>query len=280
MPAIACLKKLQRPSILSIGLFVGVTALQPNMAIAQTTLVPEGQCAVVVASRQTIEDARNYIERNIIDPAGTVVFRSQNGWYAISIGALATEIQADWLAREKSAGRVPGDAYCSMGARFEAVVAWGGTNPAPTAPTVQTSVPSGAANTRESTIRVETDDLPASDHMAILASLPRNIYSTGCNSVLERPMAESSRSELQAFLECLDDRDESENLAITTVIKGLGLKLVKLDSGVLRIEDDKDSGACFDVCWEKAHDRLWAITMRTGLREVARSQARDALWSR
>lgn len=160
------------------------------------------------------------------------------------------------------------------------VGALGRTNPAPTAPTAQPSVPRGAENTPKSTMRVETEDLPDRHYRAILDSLPRSIHSTGCNSVLGRPMAESSRSELQALLDCLDDRDKSENLAITTVIEGLGLKLVTLESGDLRIEDDGDSDACFDVCWEKVHDRLWAITMRTNLREVARSQARDALSSR
>lgn len=268
MPPTAFLKKSQILSILGIGLVFGANVSQPNMAIAQTNLIPEGQCAVIVASRQTIEDTQNYIKRNFVEPStAALVFGSQNGWYAISIGLLPTEIQAEWLTREKSAERVPEDAYCSMGTRFVSVAVWDWKIHA-------------AENAREASNRVEFEDPPDAHYRAMLASLPRIIYSTGCDSVLKQPMAESSRSELQAFLNCLDDRDESENLAIKTVIEGVGLKLVVLDSGDLRIEDDGDSDGCFDVCWEKVHDRLRAITMRTNLRELARSQARDALSSR
>jgi len=93
------------------------------MPLAAEPLVPEGHCAVVVASTQTIEDARD-VAYSIREFDQVAIYESVNGWYAVTVGYLETRRQAETLRRWKRAGRTPQDAYCAPGARFVARVEW------------------------------------------------------------------------------------------------------------------------------------------------------------
>ncbi|MEO0937280.1 MAG: hypothetical protein AAFY38_03925 [Pseudomonadota bacterium] len=77
-----------------------------------------GNCALVVAARQTPGAARDYVRANISDQRFLQGYRGQNGWIAISIGNLKPDEVDRVLAEWKAAGRIPPDSYCSKGRNF------------------------------------------------------------------------------------------------------------------------------------------------------------------
>ncbi|WP_299872668.1 hypothetical protein [uncultured Sulfitobacter sp.] len=84
-----------------------------------------GDCALIVASRPTISEARDYVLSSVTDRRYLKAFRSRNGWIAISIGTLkAHEVDAV-VSKWKKSGRIPKDSYCSTGSNYEAVVSLG-----------------------------------------------------------------------------------------------------------------------------------------------------------
>ncbi|MCU9839355.1 trypsin-like peptidase domain-containing protein [Ruegeria sp. WL0004] len=96
-------------------------ALAPSGGLAQS-LVPFEQCAIIVASRQTIIEAREYIQNNGIEDIATV-FEAKNGWLAISVGTVPLSSSKQALAELKSKPSFPSDAYCSTGKAYVRVVA-------------------------------------------------------------------------------------------------------------------------------------------------------------
>lgn len=87
--------------------------------------ISPGNCALIVASRRTIAEAREFVMENVPDRRYLRAFKAKNGWIAIAIGTLRPEevekIIADW----KAIGRIPADSYCSTGSSYEAVVSLG-----------------------------------------------------------------------------------------------------------------------------------------------------------
>lgn len=81
-----------------------------------------GQCALIVASRSSIAEARAFVRANVSDRRYVKGFLSSNGWIAISIGTLrkgeVSSVMSDW----KRSGRIPQDSFCSTGTKFTAVV--------------------------------------------------------------------------------------------------------------------------------------------------------------
>lgn len=93
--------------------------------------LPDTRCYVVTASRQTIAEAQAFAEQWFGGRSGVRIFRSDNGWYAISAGVVAKS-EADWrLSQLKTQGTIPGDSYCSTGRRFEAEILQAGAGAAP-----------------------------------------------------------------------------------------------------------------------------------------------------
>ena len=87
------------------------------------SLVPEGTCEIVVASRSNVSEARSFIqENNFADRAR--VFQSSNGWLAISIGRVPATSSKAVLSTLKARGQVPDDSYCSTGDQYVRVVRW------------------------------------------------------------------------------------------------------------------------------------------------------------
>lgn len=81
-----------------------------------------GQCAVIVASRRSVAEARDYVAANISNRRYLQGYQSQNGWIAISIGNLTSAEEEQVMADLKAAGRIPGDSFCSQGLGFLSVV--------------------------------------------------------------------------------------------------------------------------------------------------------------
>lgn len=79
--------------------------------------VPDGKCVIVLASKPTEAEAIADVRRRWSD-RNTAVYRSANGWFAIT-GALIWESDArDRLALLKARGRIPADALCSSGSKY------------------------------------------------------------------------------------------------------------------------------------------------------------------
>ena len=74
--------------------------------------VPSGQCAVVVASRPTVQAAVQYIYEYGRQSAARV-FESSNGWFAITSGMIRDDGSTAVNSRMKSSGSIPNDAFCS-----------------------------------------------------------------------------------------------------------------------------------------------------------------------
>lgn len=93
--------------------------LCPSASLAD--FVRPGECAIIVASRQSLPEAFQYIGENAIDP--TAIYQSKNGWYAISTGTIPNSGSQDFVASLAERGSVPGDAYCSTGKAYVSI-AW------------------------------------------------------------------------------------------------------------------------------------------------------------
>lgn len=100
-------------SILSADALLGETA--------EAQVVPVGQCAVIVASRQTMTEAMDFMRQNghlTFDS----VYQASNGWLAISIGLLPESNASDAIEGMKGRGIVPADTLCSTGRTYLARV--------------------------------------------------------------------------------------------------------------------------------------------------------------
>lgn len=95
-------------------------ALPPVQGWAQG-LVPSGQCAIIVASRQTLSEARIYVRQHGLEDLATI-YEAQNGWLAISVGAVTSTVSERMLAELKADPSFPADAYCSTGKAYVRVI--------------------------------------------------------------------------------------------------------------------------------------------------------------
>lgn len=116
---------------------------------------PNDECAVIVASRQTLDEVRAYINDNITDKRYISVYPSQNGWYAISVGKLKPNLADTVMANWKASGKIPNDSFCSNGDKFADAIAW-------QAPTSQSLTTRKDLSTKDFS-RLENHDLTPAD---------------------------------------------------------------------------------------------------------------------
>ncbi|MDD7973636.1 hypothetical protein [Roseinatronobacter alkalisoli] len=99
---------------------IGTTTLPRTGALREgpPTLLPD-TCLLVVAARRSMEEVNSYIRgMQARDRQNARAFGSPNGWIAIAIGTLTRSTALDEVARMVRSGRVPDDAYCTLGAHF------------------------------------------------------------------------------------------------------------------------------------------------------------------
>ena len=95
----------------------------PNIALAQN-VVPSGHCSFTVASRSSLSEVRSYIENRLHGshrPHLRVV-RSDNGWFAITVGDVPRNEFSSIKNRLVSRGEVPSDSFCMNGDSYARVV--------------------------------------------------------------------------------------------------------------------------------------------------------------
>ncbi|MFO6462817.1 hypothetical protein ACK8OR_00370 [Jannaschia sp. KMU-145] len=81
--------------------------------------IPADQCALIVASRQTLAEAQSYIDGfPNTEEWFWKVFEARNGWLAISASLVIAEQSSQSLAELKRDGLIPDDSYCAKGVGF------------------------------------------------------------------------------------------------------------------------------------------------------------------
>jgi hypothetical protein len=78
-------------------------------------LVPDGQCAIQVASRRTLEESVAFIDTLRPNFTEIRVFRAENGWHAISVGLYSIEQGAQATQDFVERGLIPADSFCYTG---------------------------------------------------------------------------------------------------------------------------------------------------------------------
>jgi hypothetical protein len=96
------------------------TCFQATSSLADP-LVEPGTCELIIASRPTLEEAKQVVS-GVTDKRFVKIFQAQNGWYAISIGALRPDEEEPIMTKWKASGKIPQDAYCSTGKKYVARV--------------------------------------------------------------------------------------------------------------------------------------------------------------
>lgn len=105
------------------------TCFQATSSLAEP-LVEPGTCELIIAARPTLEEAKQVVS-GVTDKRFVKIFQAQNGWYAISIGALRPDEEEPIMAKWKASGKIPQDAYCSTGEKYVSGMKWVPSEPAP-----------------------------------------------------------------------------------------------------------------------------------------------------
>ncbi len=79
-------------------------------------LIPDGKYAVIIASRPSLSEAEEYIA-TLPNTQYVNVYKSQNGWYAISLGFLNDD-ELYVFDKLKEHNRIPQDSFCTRGKKF------------------------------------------------------------------------------------------------------------------------------------------------------------------
>lgn len=83
----------------------------------QGITLPRGECLIVVASRQYLHEVNDYL--NELDSFEDVrVFKSSNGWYAISVGSVPINASKHVILGLIEDKRIPADSLCSTGQAY------------------------------------------------------------------------------------------------------------------------------------------------------------------
>jgi len=75
--------------------------------------IPDGQCALIVASKKTKSDIQDYIDIHIPNSEHVKLYESKNGWYSISEEFLSIWESEEIIIELKKNGEIPKDSYCS-----------------------------------------------------------------------------------------------------------------------------------------------------------------------
>ncbi|MBS9777822.1 MAG: WG repeat-containing protein [Gammaproteobacteria bacterium] len=81
--------------------------------------IPDNHCAVVVASRQTMEEVHEYVVEHGFVKDDITIYPASNGWFAISVAVLSEEKSTPTLSEWKSTGKIPEDSFCTKGSKFK-----------------------------------------------------------------------------------------------------------------------------------------------------------------
>jgi len=97
--------------------FVFVTLL--IIPIYGDVLIPNDQCALIVASRSTEADVKDYVNNEIENKKYVTIYRANNDWYAIALGFLKDYEKDSIMSKWKENGKIPQDSFCAKSYKFK-----------------------------------------------------------------------------------------------------------------------------------------------------------------
>lgn len=112
-----------RTIIKKFHVFLIIISLSTPSTLNAQNLITPGTCELIVKSKPTLSSARAYA-LNISDKRFVKIFKSSNGWYAISIGSLKPHEVGPVTRKWKASGKIPSDSFCSKGKKYVAEYDW------------------------------------------------------------------------------------------------------------------------------------------------------------
>ena len=89
-----------------------------------TSIIPDGSCAIIAASRQNLSEVKDFIGNLDSSLTNIQVFQSTNGWYAVSVGLAPIQQGRRSVENLVQQGLIPSDSLCSSGKMYVAEVDW------------------------------------------------------------------------------------------------------------------------------------------------------------
>lgn len=80
-------------------------------------LLNPDECALQIASRASFSAAQRVL-KNYLFTKNAVIYKAQNGYYAVSVGTLRPSEVSSVMNKWKANGRIPSDSRCSKGSGF------------------------------------------------------------------------------------------------------------------------------------------------------------------
>lgn len=90
--------------------------------ILHANIIPENQCAIIVGSTADPADAGKLVSKYSSVAKKMAVIKSNNGYYAASLGIFDRKEGIDLLAKLKAEAKIPSDAICANHSRFVEVM--------------------------------------------------------------------------------------------------------------------------------------------------------------
>lgn len=87
-----------------------------------TSIIPDGSCAIIAASRQNLSEVKDFIGNLDSSLTNIQVFQSTNGWYAVSVGLAPIQQGRRSVENLVQQGLIPSDSLCSSGKMYVAEV--------------------------------------------------------------------------------------------------------------------------------------------------------------
>lgn len=179
--------------VFSLALFL--VATWKSLPAQSQGFFPDGKCGIVVASRQSISEVRDFIAANRWGGSPRV-FESRNGWLAITTEIIDASSAPTVLARGKQTGLLPDDAYCSTGRMYLRQVEW------------RDSVPSSAFITLGLWDEFDARGLSLPEKRFLQAALALEGHYAG---LIDGAWGRGSQSALEQYTRQIFDRDKPLN---------------------------------------------------------------------
>ncbi|MBO9427975.1 serine protease [Sulfitobacter sp. R18_1] len=108
-----------RPASVALPVFLAVS----SVPAWSEPLFGSQNCAVVVAARPTLPEARAWISENGYHERARV-FLSSNNWFAITVGVVAKSASEGIISNGVRRATMPSDTYCTSGSSFLKEINW------------------------------------------------------------------------------------------------------------------------------------------------------------
>jgi len=89
-----------------------------SLVLSAEVDIPSNKCALIVASRKTMSEVRDYVKDEISEKKYVTIYQANNGWYAIALGFLKNSEQKSIISRWKQINKIPHDSFCAKADKF------------------------------------------------------------------------------------------------------------------------------------------------------------------